>query len=91
MTGQLTLRLVGRAQRLAHLAQNGNCAFGSQVLVDFEHTTQGRAVDSMSPVERLCYVGNRAMGALEFEPMIKRGKNTPKPLEIEDLVQLADR
>jgi len=29
------------------------------------------------------------MGALEFEPMIKRGKNTPQALEIDDLVRLA--
>jgi serine/threonine-protein kinase HipA len=29
------------------------------------------------------------MGALEFTPMIKRGRNTPQPLEIDDLVRLA--
>lgn len=63
--------------------------FGNN-LIDIWLATQGRAKESMSPVERLCYIGNRAMGALEFEPMIKRGKNTPQPLEIKELVQLAN-
>ncbi|MDD4603325.1 MAG: type II toxin-antitoxin system HipA family toxin [Bacteroidales bacterium] len=62
--------------------------FGNR-LIDIWFATQGRAPESMNPVERLCYVGNRGMGALEFEPMIKRGKNTPQPLEIDDLVKLA--
>ena len=62
--------------------------FGNR-LIDIWLATQGRAPESMNPVERLCYVGNRGMGALEFEPMIKRGKNTPQPLEIEELVRLA--
>ena len=58
-------------------------------LIDIWLATQGRTPESMNPVERLCYVGNRGMGALEYEPMIKRGKNTPQPLEIEELVRLA--
>jgi len=62
--------------------------FGNR-LIDIWLSTQGRTPESMNPVERLCYVGNRGMGALEFEPMIKRGKNTPQPLEIDDLVRLA--
>ena len=62
--------------------------FGNR-LIDIWLATQGRTPESMNPVERLCYVGNRGMGALEFEPMIKRGKNTPQPLEIDDLVRLA--
>jgi len=62
--------------------------FGNR-LIDIWLATQGRTPESMNPVERLCYVGNRGMGALEFEPMIRRGKNTPQPLEIDDLVKLA--
>jgi serine/threonine-protein kinase HipA len=62
--------------------------FGNK-LIDIWLAMQGRTPASMNPVERLCYVGNRGMGALEFEPMIKRGKNTPQPLEIEELVKLA--
>lgn len=62
--------------------------FGNR-LIDIWLATQGRTPESMHPVERLCYVGNRGMGALEFEPMVKRGKNTPQPLEIDGLVRLA--
>jgi serine/threonine-protein kinase HipA len=62
--------------------------FGNR-LIDIWLATQGRTPASMNPVERLCYIGNRGMGALEFEPMIRRGKNTPQPLEIDGLVRLA--
>jgi len=62
--------------------------FGNR-LIDIWLASQGRTVESMSPVERLCYVGNRAMGALEFEPMIKRGKNNPIPVDLGELVKLA--
>ena len=44
----------------------------------------------MSPVQRLLYVGNRAMGALEFRPAMEashRGNETP--LEVADLVSQA--
>lgn len=29
----------------------------------------GRPADSMNPVEMLCFIGQRGMGALEFEPV----------------------
>ena len=29
---------------------------------------QGRPEDSMNPIEKLCFIGTRGMGALEFEP-----------------------
>src|SRR5690554_1050442 len=29
---------------------------------------QGRSEDSMNPIEKLCFIGRRGMGALEFEP-----------------------
>ncbi|MBI5894903.1 MAG: type II toxin-antitoxin system HipA family toxin [Desulfobacterales bacterium] len=50
---------------------------------------QGRAADSFSPVERLCYTGRRAMGALEFAPPIQRKLDRPVPVEIAALVALA--
>ncbi|WP_420830588.1 hypothetical protein [Pseudaquidulcibacter saccharophilus] len=31
---------------------------------------QGREARSFNPVERLCYIGERGMGALEFQPNI---------------------
>ncbi len=50
----------------------------------------GRDPHSFNPVERLCYVGSRAMGALEFEPQISSKKlNKKVPIEIENIVELA--
>lgn len=50
---------------------------------------QNRAENSMNPVEKLCFIGSRGMGALEFEPaQIKSGKNTFS-LELNSLVDIA--
>lgn len=48
----------------------------------------GRSLTNVNPVERLCYTGDRAMGALEFEPVLYPEKKFQKPFEIEDMVQL---
>lgn len=53
--------------------------------------SQGRAPRSMNPVERLCYTGTRGMGALEFQPAILQPASASKTLEIEKLVNLAQR
>ncbi len=64
--------------------------FGGQ-LIDIWLASQGRARNSMNPVERLCYQGNRGMGALEFAPAIKQEKDTTKNLEISNLVALSKK
>lgn len=46
--------------------------FGNQ-LINSWLATQGRAPADFSPVERLCYIANRAMGALEFESALPGG------------------
>ena len=52
---------------------------------------QGEAQDSMNPVEMLCFIGTRGMGALEFEPAtLREGKRTFS-VEIESLVDIAQR
>ena len=52
---------------------------------------QGRAENSMNPVEKLCFIGNRGMGALEFEPaQIKKNKNTFS-IELDSLVDVAKK
>jgi len=49
----------------------------------------GRKESEFNAVDRLCYTGTRAMGALEFEPALK-GLTTPdRQLEIEELIELA--
>lgn len=52
---------------------------------------QGRSENSMNPVERLCFIGTRGMGALEFEPaQIKAGQKSFS-LELDSLVEVAKK
>lgn len=52
---------------------------------------EGRAPDSMNPVEQLSFIGARGMGALEFMPAkFKLAKNTFS-IEITSLVDMAQR
>ena len=50
---------------------------------------QGRPQDSMNPVEMLCFIGTRGMGALEFEPAILKSGKTTFSIEVESLVDIA--
>lgn len=50
---------------------------------------QGRDPESFSPIERLCYIGTRGMGALEYEPAINVTLDKTVSVEVERLVQLA--
>ncbi|MEI7730726.1 MAG: HipA domain-containing protein [Verrucomicrobiota bacterium] len=58
-------------------------------LIDAWLASQGRTPESFNAVERLCYMGTRGMGALEFAPALgpKPGKATR--IEIDSLVRLA--
>ena len=51
---------------------------------------QGRRPDSMNPVERLCYVGRRGMGALEFFPAFEFADNEEHALDVKELVSLSN-
>ena len=53
-------------------------------------TRQGRASDSLNPVEMLCFIGNRGIGALEFEPVISKGNETTSKIEISNLIEIAE-
>ena len=50
----------------------------------------GRPSDSLNPVEMLCFIGKRGMGALEFEPAIPESENTATRIEIENLIDVAE-
>lgn len=63
--------------------------FGN-LLIDEWLTRQGRDATSFTPVERLCYVGARGMGALEFHPAITPSGRS-KTVEIDSLVHLAQQ
>ncbi|MFQ5634789.1 MAG: type II toxin-antitoxin system HipA family toxin [Gammaproteobacteria bacterium] len=62
--------------------------FGHRI-IDAWLARNGIAVDDFSPIERLCYTGRRATGALEFAPTLNTGIDEPMPVEIAELVAIA--
>jgi serine/threonine-protein kinase HipA len=64
--------------------------FGNR-LIDAWLAQQGRTPASFDPVERLCYIGTRGIGALEFEPSTGANPARSTSLRIADLVELANR
>ncbi len=64
--------------------------FGS-ALIDAWLVRQGRSADDFNPVERLCYVGSRGIGALEYKPTISGAPTQDAKLEVDALVKLANR
>ena len=62
--------------------------FGNQVLESWL-ASQGRDKKSLNPVERLCYIGTRGMGALEFHPTLLM-ENNGNPVDVANLVGLAN-
>ena len=64
--------------------------YGNQ-LINIWLAQNGRPENSMNPIEQLCFIGTRGMGALEFEPsQLKSTKNTFQ-VEINSLVDIAQR
>jgi serine/threonine-protein kinase HipA len=63
--------------------------FGN-ALINAWLATQGRSPESFNAVERLCYIGARGMGALEFAPAIGPARDG-EVLQIEKLVELASQ
>ncbi len=43
------------------------------LLLDRQLRRKGRALGEISPLERLCWIGQRGMGALEYEPEVDNG------------------
>jgi serine/threonine-protein kinase HipA len=62
--------------------------FGS-ALIDAWLAGQGRRPESLNAVERLCYVGQRGMGALEFAPARGPGFRRSSIVKVDALVELA--
>ncbi|MEM1158219.1 MAG: type II toxin-antitoxin system HipA family toxin [Verrucomicrobiota bacterium] len=60
-----------------------------KVLIDNWLGSQGRSPDDFTPVERLCYIGSRGMGALEFSPSLRETAPVAEQVEISRLVELA--
>jgi len=64
--------------------------FGNAI-IDEWLASQGRTASSFHPVERLCYIGSRGMGALEFEPSTLGPPTSKAAVEVAKLVNLANK
>jgi serine/threonine-protein kinase HipA len=62
--------------------------FGN-ALIDAWLATQGRRPESFNAVERLCYIGVRGMGALEFAPARGPPLQRSAKVNVDELVKLA--
>jgi len=60
-------------------------------IIDAWLASQGRTAASFHPVERLCYVGSRGMGALEYQPATFGPPTSKRSIEVASLVDLANR
>ena len=60
-------------------------------IIDAWLASQGRTAASFHPVERLCYVGSRGMGALEFQPATLGPPTSKHAVEVASLVNLANQ
>ncbi|MBK9048068.1 MAG: type II toxin-antitoxin system HipA family toxin [Bacteroidetes bacterium] len=58
-------------------------------LINLWLAQQGRQQGSMNPVETLCFIGTRGMGALEFEPATIKEGSRSFSVEVDSLVDLA--
>lgn len=64
--------------------------YGNQ-LINMWLAQQGRPQDSMNPVEMLCFIGSRGMGALEFEPTVLKESKRTFSIEMDSLVNIAQK
>lgn len=64
--------------------------YGNQ-LINAWLAQNGRPMNSMNPVEQLCFIGTRGMGALEFEPSQIKPSKRAFSVEINSLVAIAKK
>ena len=64
--------------------------YGNQ-LINRWLAQNGRAPNSMNPVEMLCFIGTRGMGAMEFEPAALKESQRAFSIEMDSLVNIAQK
>lgn len=64
--------------------------YGNQ-LINSWLAQNGRPENSMNPVELLCFIGTRGMGALEFEPSQFMGNSRAFDIEIDNLINISHK
>ncbi|SFC44336.1 serine/threonine-protein kinase HipA [Flagellimonas taeanensis] len=65
-------------------------AYGNK-LINIWLAQRGRPENSMNPVEKLCFIGKRGMGALEFDPAQISTGTRSFSLELDSLVEVAKK
>lgn len=63
--------------------------YGDQI-INAWLSSQGRSIDSFNVVEKLCYIGKRGMGALEYYPAKHNEFNESGEIELNNLVKLSN-
>lgn len=64
--------------------------YGNQ-LINMWLAQNGRDANSMNPVEMLCFIGSRGMGAMEFEPAAMKETKRAFFIELDSLVDIAKK
>jgi serine/threonine-protein kinase HipA len=64
--------------------------YGNQ-LINAWLVQNGRPTDSLNPVELLCFIGKRGVGALEIKPSLRSDAGAATNLEIDSLVGIANK
>jgi len=64
--------------------------YGNQ-LINSWLAQNGRPENSMNPVELLCFIGTRGMGALEFEPSQFKSNKRAFTIELDDLITISQK
>jgi serine/threonine-protein kinase HipA len=64
--------------------------YGNQ-LINTWLIQNGRQADSLNPVEQLCFIGKRGVGALEIRPSLRKDSEKATHLEIDSLVHIAGK
>lgn len=64
--------------------------YGSQ-LINTWLVQNGRPMDSLNPVELLCFIGKRGVGALEIMPSLRSENSSSSTLELDSLVAIANK
>jgi len=62
--------------------------FGN-ALIDAWLARKGWRTEDFSPVDRLCYMGSRGIGALEFKPALRPQEKRTVPIAIDEMIELA--
>jgi len=53
--------------------------------------SQGRGQYGINPVETLCFIGSRSMGALEIAPAFRNEEEKSRKIEIEGIISIANK